>query len=78
MNKPLTDAETDARRVRLARIADRHLDLLGKLPLADRMTVVMTLCGSILMEVDQGQQLSVWRDISDGIRGFLLAEGIGA
>ena len=75
MSGPLTDSEDDARRVRLAGIADRHLDLLGKLPLSDRLTVAMTLLGSIVMEVDEGQQLAVLDELTAGIRGFLTCAG---
>lgn len=73
----LSDAEPDPRRHRLATIADRHLEKMGKLPFADRLTVASTILGSVIGEVDEGQQLAVLDEVLAGLREWLLAGGLG-
>jgi hypothetical protein len=73
VDRPLTDAEGDARRARLANIADRFLESLGRLPLVDRLTIVTTLLGSIVLEIDEGQQLAVLDDLIGGLREHLTS-----
>jgi hypothetical protein len=76
-SQPLTDAEADPRHARLANVADRHLEKLGRLPFSDRLTVATTILGSIVMEIDEGQQLEVLDDQFAGLRAHLTTGGMG-
>jgi hypothetical protein len=75
MNSPLSDAEAEDLRLRLSLIAHRHLDRLARLPFLDRLTVVTTLLGCLLMEIDDGQQLAVLDDVANGLREHLNTIG---
>lgn len=77
MNRPLSDAETEARRVRLASIADRQLDKLARLPLSDRLTVATTILGSVVMEIEESMQRAVLDGLVEGLREHIATGGIG-
>lgn len=64
----MSDAQTDARQRRLGDIGDRTLERLSRLPLKDRLTVCTVILASVVMEIEESQQLAVLDGLMDGIR----------
>lgn len=77
INNPLTDTKDDARLLRLAAIAERHLEKLERLPFPDRLTVASTLLGSLVMQIDPSQQEQLLKELFAGLRRHFKTEGLG-
>lgn len=71
----MTEAKTEAHRVRLAGIVDGHLEQLERLPMSDRLAVAATLLGSLIMEIEDPQQLPVFEALADKIRESVTTGG---